>query len=541
MSTLPSFPFTEVKTVRRWSNFHGTVDEIPVPVYAIPDVASLLETTSLPPLRRSGDALRAVVGHCLESNPPRALAAIGGRWSLSNVLVPRDVAVDTANVDHIARISEDHLLPEYRAHRPASSFTPLLIQGGATLSSINRRLGHVRLALPTTPASNGQRIAGCIATGTHGAAVHFGAVHDAVLGIHLIVGRDRSFFIQPESAAMSRDFADLLEDRTGIPTEAKFDDALFGAALVPLGSLGLVHAVVMEAVSLYKLRRQVIASRWPDEALSLALATQDPAPLAPDVSEPPHHFEVVFSPYASRDDPRAFVTLMWKEAVADDEPVTSPGPAFPSISTDVMEILGGLGDLLGAGLAGHILENEITKEIARRYRPGSSPGRFPGEVFGPSSLPPGGGASTEIVVSSEHLTATLDTIQGTLTREAARGKHLLGAMSLRFVGGPTPALLGMNIHETNCYLELPSIRNNDVLELYRTLWEELKHANIPFTCHWGQLHGMTPSHLADYFGDRVDRWKEARRTLLDSPNARTIFASPLLAETGLDGEPAASE
>ena len=40
----------------------------------------------------------------------------------------------------------------------------------------------------------------------------------------------------------------------------------------------------------------------------------------------------------------------------------------------------------------------------------------------------------------------------------------------------------------------------------------------------------------DYFGNRVDRWKRARRELLDSPNARRVFASPILAETGLDDE-----
>jgi len=44
---------------------------------------------------------------------------------------------------------------------------------------------------------------------------------------------------------------------------------------------------------------------------------------------------------------------------------------------------------------------------------------------------------------------------------------------------------------------------------------------------------MTPARLERYFGDRVRRWNEARACLLDSAVARTVFASPILAEVGL--------
>jgi hypothetical protein len=69
--------------------------------------------------------------------------------------------------------------------------------------------------------------------------------------------------------------------------------------------------------------------------------------------------------------------------------------------------------------------------------------------------------------------------------------------------------------------------------VYRECWSALRSEGIRFTCHWGQLHGMTAEHVSEYFGDRVPRWKAARRQLL-SAEGRQIFGAPLLAEVGLD-------
>jgi hypothetical protein len=92
----------------------------------------------------------------------------------------------------------------------------------------------------------------------------------------------------------------------------------------------------------------------------------------------------------------------------------------------------------------------------------------------------------------------------------------------------------MNIHAMNAYIEMPSIRNDEVLGIYRTFWDALERADVPFTCHWGQLHGMTEARLQKYFGNRPARWKAARDRLLPSAVARTVFSAPLLAEVGLD-------
>ena len=94
--------------------------------------------------------------------------AIGARWSLSTVVKPDNVAINPANLNVMLRVKQDWLTPAYRARRPG--FVPVFVQGGTNVSRINRQLGEIGLALQTSGASDGHRIAGCIATGTHGSA-----------------------------------------------------------------------------------------------------------------------------------------------------------------------------------------------------------------------------------------------------------------------------------------------------------------------------------------------------------------------------------
>lgn len=93
----------------------------------------------------------------------------------------------------------------------------------------------------------------------------------------------------------------------------------------------------------------------------------------------------------------------------------------------------------------------------------------------------------------------------------------------------------MNQFDMNCFIELPSIRNEAVLAIYRSLWAALDRKNIDFTCHWGQLGGFTPARVQRYFGPRAAAWKEARRSLLGSDAAMRVFEAGILREAGLCG------
>ena len=525
----PTFPNTSVKSVT-WTNYSGTLANRSIPVFCTPQGG-----TTVSVLRQHGDAVRAILRHCFAEDPPLSFRAIGSTWSFSRIIEPGSVVIDPANMNFIQPLPQALYTDGYRP-RAAGGFTPMFIEGGTLIGDINRRLGNdVRLALQTSGAGDGHRVAGAIATGTHGAALRIGALHDTVLGIYLVVSPDRALFIQSGTSPFVTDaIAPWLENQTGIPTRNFANDDAFHAVEVALGSLGFVFAVVIETVRLYKMRYVSVPRPWNDPAVWSAIRTLDTTPFHPaGIAQTPDHFDIVMHPYPPGGaDPGLLLTMMWKTR-AGDASMASPLPAIPRASSDLMGTIGGLADALGnaltAPLALPFLRDLISEQIDLKPASGE---RFPGQMFGPTSLPPGTGASTEIIVNHRDAERTLNVIYGILRERATQGDFLLGAVGVRFVP-ETKAHLGMNIHPMNCYIELPSIRNATVLSIYREVWDTLETRGIRYTCHWGQLHGMNPTRLRAYFEDRVDAWQNARHALLDD-TARRVFAAPILSEVGLD-------
>lgn len=525
---MPQFPYTEVKAVSRWTNYCGTIPECAVPLYCTPDVTTTMGDDAPRKLRRTGDALSAIVKHCFTTQGA-TLRTVGSRWSFSNIIKPGNVVVDPANLNALFRVKTEWLNAAYRKQRPG--FTPIFSQGGTHVGSLNRRLLDMDLALQTSGAGDGQRIAGCISTGTHGAAIDIGAMHDTVLGVHLLTAPGHSVFVQPKAAACSDEVAHWLQRETAWKVDPINDDELFHAAQVGLGSLGFVHGVVLETAPLYSLQMRIAARPFGDAEVWNMLTDLNTQRFHKDIAARPYHVEVVFHPYPSSAKPGAFVKLMWKRPAAE-APHTSPSPSAPAMASDMMGLIGKLSGAIDGSLPTLALRLFISEQLEKRYKSGDSTPRLPGMMFGPTSLPPGFGASTEVIVDQVKTRRALEVLYDVLGSEAGHGRHLLGAISVRFVP-KTNATLGMNIHPMNAFIELPSVRNAEVLGIYQRYWDALAHEGIPFACHWGQLHGMNPARMQSYFGPRVERWKAARDKLLTDPAAKRVFSSPLLSELGL--------
>ncbi len=526
---LPAIPHCEVKSVTRWSNYHGTIKDVALPVYCTPDVLQEMGPAAPRRMERHGAAVLAIVKYCFDNQ--RSLRSLGGRWSMSSVLAPADVTIDPANLSIVLKVRNDWLTPEYRKRQNAKTATPVFVQGGTHIASLNRRLAQSGLALQTSGASDGHRIAGCIATGTHGSALSVGAVHDTVLAIHLVVAPDRSLLLQPSTAHFSDELARWLETQTGIATEYVKDDDLFHAAQVSLGSLGFVHGVVLETVPLYRLLQRQETRTANHADVAGALGTLSTRQFHLPVAERPYHFQLVLHPYPHPGAPGAFATMYWK-VPSDNVQPTSPSPVEPDLASDVMGLIASLSGTVDLPGTTEAVRHFLDAELADRYRPGHGHTGYPGEIFGPTSLPPGQGTSTEIVVALGDASNTVDVVYEVLAREASNGRHLLGAIGVRFVP-QTKALLGMNVHPMNCYIELPSIRNAEVEHIYRSVWAALRGKGINHALHWGQRLELSRAQLDAYFGDRATRWVRARNSLLTTPRARAVFGTPLLAEVGL--------
>jgi hypothetical protein len=332
-------------------------------------------------------------------------------------------------------------------------------------------------------------------------------------------------------ATFSPDLAQWLEAQTGIATIDVKDDDLFRAAQVGLGSLGFVHGVVIETVPLYRLLQRQETRTVDHLDVANALGTLTTRQFHLPVAERPYHFQLVLHPYPRAGAASAFSTMYWK-VPADNLQPNAPGPVEPELASDLMGLIANLSGTVDLPGTTELIRHFLDGQLAARYKPGHGHTGFPGEIFGPTSLPPGHGTSTEIVVALGEAQATVDAIYDVLRQEAGEGRHLLGAIGVRFVP-QTRALLGMNVHPMNCYVELPSIRNAEVEQIYRRVWATLDTRGINYTLHWGQRLHLTRARIDAYFGNRAARWVQARTSLLSTARARAVFGAPLLAEVGL--------
>lgn len=526
---MPVFPYTHVVDKTNWNNFHSTITGRHVPIYAILDAVVDTTTATLTRDQRHATAINAILEWAFAQNPPEPVRAVGAAWSLSNIIEPGNVIIDPGAMNGITKVNPDWLTEAYTATCPDGA-VPMIVQGGTNIQYLSQKLGEIGLCLQTSGASDGHRIAGLIATGTHGSAIDVGAVHDTVLAIHLIVAPNKALLLQPEANSIDDSLAEWFQMRTGIPTESRKDNDQFFAAQVAVGSMGFVHSVVIEAVPLFLLQGRMIQRPLGDAQVFEAVRTMDSTPLHPDRPERPYHFSLLINPYS--DDVGTYVGLWWKQSAAG-VPYRGPSWADAMIPSDTARIIAGLVGLIDGPLAGPIVEHIIGTNLKNQNPDGYLPAPlFLSQAFAPTSLPPGVGTSTEIVVDQGLGVEAIQAVLGALESERDQGRHLLGAMGIRFVPR-TNALLGMNVHEMNMYIELGSMKNDTIRQVHQRCWDSLDAAGIPYTCHWGQEHRLDAAHLDTYFGDRVPRWKAARQAILESPEAMRVFASPTLAQVGL--------
>jgi FAD/FMN-containing dehydrogenase len=527
MRPLPDLPFTSVANIPRWSTFHHIIQDRAVPVYLTPGGKGQLDSGKAGSAELAAD-LRQILAYCM-ADPPARLCAIGSRWSLSNVLDPANLIVDTGAWDQIIGVQRGFLSDAYAADTTRRGAVPVVVEAGATVRTVNNVLGQAGLALQTSGANDGHRFAGCIATGTHGSHLKVGAVHDTVMGVYLVTGPDKAVLLQPAARLFNAQLGQWFQDETGIPTDDVADDELYQAARVALGGLGFVHSLIVEAVPLYQLRGTTVAGHLDNAAIWRALDTMDTSAIDPTPT--PDFLAVVLSPFAGTSETGAFATVLWKQPPA--APYLGPSPVQSAATTDLTRVLSALIPAVDGGVTHGLIGEIATKVTASQYHIGPVQAEFPGTYFGPTSLPEGNGRSSEVVVNQTDAGRAVRTVLAALQSEGDAGRHLLGALGIRFVPG-TSALLGTNIHPMNTYIEFPSLNTSETDAIHQAVWKALAQGGIPFTCHWGQEYGMTSASVRSYFGDRIDRWKAARARLLPTPAARAVFTNPLLKALQLD-------
>lgn len=480
--------------------------------------------------KRATENLKWVIGESVKNST--TLRAIGANWSFSPVAMCNGGMVQTKGLDLIFNINNTLVSPSY-AKTPDDL---LFVECGTQVARLNKLLEIERKparCIRASGGSNGQTVAGCTSTGTHGAALFTGAVHDAVVGIHLITGPDTHVWLERKSYPVASDkFINWLG------ATPHRDDELFEAVLVSFGSFGIIHGLMIETDPLFLLKEYRISDAVYSDELMDALSKLDIPKLKqllPGMpgSVPGHelyHMEINLNPYTIKKGSNVgmYIFLFYKVPVPPGYVTDHGGTHSPAPSPEFIWMMKSLLTALGRGRSYNHIKKLTTQEFEKNIRPATPEPKSIGSIFRDTRFT-GNIASFAFAVSTSDLPQTLEEIRKEIAENA-----FAGAVAVRFVKG-TKATLGFTKFDNTSVVEMDGLDSKGNHSVFKNVIKRLEAQSIPYSIHWGKLNaplnkGRT---LAIYGKEKLTSWKQSRAQLL-SPEVRAVFTNAFMEKCGLD-------
>ena len=474
-----------------------------------------------------------LIGHAIENNI--SLRAIGNGWSFTDVAMCDGAIVDTLELRAFFKIGDSFLRDEYLASGKESS-NLIFTQCGMSLQQLHKELeeenGWMR-CLKATGASNGQTIAGATSTGTHGSAYRVGAVHDTIIGLHIVTGPNRHVWLERASEPVaSEEFIQWLG------AEKIADDDVFNAAVVSFGSFGFIHGMLIETEPIFLLKRFSTPKIPYDAAVKLAInqldfsGVQKFLPMEVDGPEGQlYHFDIMVDPHHFKEnDPTNGIYLksMFKIPY-------KPGYTKPVTSTkkfqygdDLLGIVQTVLDTLGRRFQQKLVPKLVSNLLPLAYAADEGSTGTIGEIFTNTKIR-GKAASAAVAFSVEHSSDVIEEIVAINQR-----LPFAGAICMRFVKG-SKALLGFTKFTVSCVLEMDGVESKSSRAFFEAVWNRLEELNIPYTVHWGKInfHLNKERVRAMYGEDVINKWIACRHRVLDDAS-RKVFENPFMRRIGLE-------
>jgi hypothetical protein len=482
---------------------------------------------------RATENLQWAIGQAIDNK--QTLRAIGSNWSFSPVAMCNGGIVQTKGLDLIFNIKPEHVSPAYTASGKAIAGLKL-VECGVQISRLNRELeidSNPARCIRASGGSNGQTVAGATSTGTHGAALYTGAVHDAIVGIHLITGPDSHVWLERTSNPVASDaFINWLG---AIPLR---DDALFDAALVSFGSFGIIHGIMLETEPLFLLKEYRFNGMLYSDELMDAFATLDIPKLKTLLSGMPdsvpghelYHMEINLNPYTVVKGGKEgmYVFLFYKVPVPPGHVVDHGGVNNPGPSPEFICIMKNLLTALGGDLSYNHVKRTTTREFEANIRKPTLTPKSIGAIFRDTRFS-GNIASFALAVATGSLPQTLEQILKEIAVNA-----FAGAVAIRFVKG-TKATLGFTKFDQTCVVEMDGLDSKANHQVFANVVDRLEANMVPHTIHWGKLNGpLNTGGVTEMYGaNKVQSWKQARERLL-ALEVRSVFTNQFMTKCGLD-------
>jgi FAD/FMN-containing dehydrogenase len=495
---------------KSWSNWHRTL--VKQPISGRIEVHNPETNPNFTGMRKTAAAIQGVIADAVAAKV--RLHAVGGRWSHSEVASPSPGRLlETAMLNWRFRPAADQVSPAFKGKAEEL----VLVQGGIAISEINKWLETgLGRSFRTTGSSNGQTIVGAMTTSSHGSALDMGALHSQVCGLQLLTGTKNLWLERSDDpVASDKLVADLGATRPQGPS-----DDLFEAALVSLGGLGIVHAVMLRTAPIFRMSANQVRLPY-DDALKRAITDFDFSGVAlPGGQERPYYFRAIVNPHDKRG--VAYVQVMYQRPFPPGTKIDYSIDGAFGPGHDVVGLVAGLLDTV-PGLTGALTEVMVDDRL-KLYT--DRLGTW-GETFD-YSTPRKDGAASSMAIPQALAVRALELATDVYKQE---GPAPL-VYTLRFVRR-TPGLLAWQQNDRNCVFEIDGLNSKRVRKVMEAVRARFDQEGIPYAQHWGKLHGLTEERVKRSFGPKLDRWRKARETLLPTLQERRTFATDLMEKIGL--------
>jgi len=437
---------------------------------------------------------------------------IGGAWSPSNIqLIEDGWMLHTRRFNRLFRLSAEDFERPDTIHPDAY----MLVEGGVQVDEINDKLEGIGRSLVTTGASNGQTIAGACATGTHGSVVSAGGIQQHVRAIQMVTPAG-VHWIEPQAGLMSPAFV----AETG--STLLRDDEAFQAALVAVGSLGIVTAVVIETVPIYLVRPYIKLVDLRPEDIQLLQdgqfrAFSDKYGIA---GLDPYFVMVITNPFRPFRH-KATVKFLYQSPYRDNYERQKPAALGAGYDAQTMatRILSTF-----PWARGWILQTIMQLAIGKGVT---------GEVYGTwgetleTHFQLAKSFAASMFSDRRQLVRTFELLCSSFS---ARGGST--AVTLRLMKGG-PGLLSQARWPDTVGIDCDGPDGPETEDAYTYMLAEFDKANIPYTLHWGKFGNFDAARVQKAYGDNFVRWKAVQARLLPTEEDRRLFRSAQLDRLGL--------